>query len=129
MSNEINDIEFKHSPRSILNENYCVAIPVNSEKIFLFWKFSSYKLSEFENSFLDRNITIRVFEKNGNKIAEIETDYMSSKIYIAIPQAGLPIYAVIYVKDKYGNIGEIARSNEVTLSYERELRKEYNYLR
>jgi hypothetical protein len=122
------EIDFIPTPKSILNENYCVAIGVNSETIFLFWKFSNYRISSFEKSLLDRKIIIKVFDRNENVVAEIETDYASSKIYITLPSVNFPVCARIYVKSNSGEIEETAKSNDITLSHEREVRKEYNYL-
>jgi hypothetical protein len=123
------EIDFISTPKSILNENYCVAMGVNSETIFLFWKFSNYIISSFENLLLDKKIIIKVFDCDKNTVAEMDVDYLLAKIYIKIPPINFPSHIRIYVKDKDGNIKEIAVSNEVILSYEREIRKEYNYLK
>jgi len=86
-------------------------------------------ISSFENLLLDKKIIIKVFDCDKNTVAEMEADYLLAKIYIKIPPINFPSHIRIYVKDKDGNLKEIAVSNEVILSYEREIRKEYNYLK
>jgi len=121
------NIDFLPTPKSILNESYCVLIGINSDTVFLFWKFSNYIISSFESSVFDEKILIRIFDVNNKIVTEIDANYLDSRIYIIIPQANFPIYAKIYVRDKE-NITEVSRSNEVVLSYEKELTKEYDYL-
>lgn len=118
----------KVTVQSILNENYCVALIKNSSTIFVFWKFSNYKLSQFRNREINDKILIKVFDSNDNLVCSIGENFETAKTYIVLPRSVDEVYVKMYVINK--NSEElIAVSNRVKLSYEKEFREEYNSIK
>lgn len=118
----------KLTVQSILNENYCVALIKNSNTIFVFWKFSNYKISQFKNKEISDKILIKVFDSNDNLVCSIGENFEIAKTYIVLPKSVDEVYVKIYVVNK--NIEElVSTSNKVKLSYEKEFREEYNSLK
>lgn len=109
---------------SILNENYCIVLPKNSQEVFVFWKFSKFKFNQFLNSELNKKITLKLFDLKGNKLMEISHPYNENKLYITIPKYTEGLYAEIHANSS--NKSElIATSNTIKLSYEREIKERY----
>ncbi|MEF3280891.1 MAG: DUF4912 domain-containing protein [Elusimicrobiota bacterium] len=120
------DIDVKVN--SIFDENYCLIMPKNSETIFVFWKFSNYKISQFKNGEYLKKISIKALDESDKNIAEITLDYDMAKCYLMLPRYVENVFVRLYARSKNGE-ETISCSNKIKLSYEKEMKKEYTYKR
>jgi hypothetical protein len=82
--------------RSILDENSCNILVKNNETLFIFWKFSQFKINQFINLEYKEKILIRLYDSSERQMLEIESKWNSGKIYIKLPKQGFICKARIY---------------------------------
>jgi len=121
-------MDMKVTVLSSLDENYCVVMPRNFETVFIFWKFSNYKISQFKNGEYSKNIMIKFFDENKNPVLDISVPYDAAKYYITLPRHTASITASLYL-NRNNSYELLSNSNEISLSFEKNLKKEYNYIR
>lgn len=118
----------KLSPLSIIDENYCVCMIKNASTVFVFWKFSEYYLMLFKQLKLSQTIRIKIYSENDNRcIADVPSNYFDGGCYVNIPYINGRIKAVIFCVENNSE-KELCYSNSVSLSYEKELFKDYNFI-
>lgn len=118
-------MSFSFNTKSILDENYCIALPQNSSTVFVFWKFSDYKISQFEKGYYFSNIILRVIDENKNNIVDLPCSWNKAKLYISLPRVINSVSVELYAENEKGK-EKISVSNEVKLSYEKETKKDYS---
>lgn len=117
-------MSFNLTTKSILDENYCLVLPKNSSEVFVFWKFSDFKISQFEKGYYFKNIIFRVLDENKNIVADVPCEWDRAKFYISLPKFVNSITVELYAENSNGK-EKISVSNEINISYEKEIKKEY----
>lgn len=104
--------EKKETLSFLLDENYCVLITKNFEELFLFWRFSKYKISSFERGEYSPDLTVKIIGENGKSIMELSSKWDRRGIYLKLPCEDISCLAEIYCK-KDGKEEKICSSQYV----------------
>jgi len=111
-----------------LDKTFCVILPKNFSKIYLFWKFSNFKIEKFEKKEYSHNLIIKILDRDNNTIMETSAIWNSGKIYLNLPKDNLSCYVKIYANTINGKLEEIATSNIIDIPSEKENKVNYgNY--
>lgn len=97
MESEIKDLGNLNQALSfLLDENYCVLLAKNFEELFLFWRFSRYKVSMFEKGVYQHMIRVKLLNESGKTLIELPAKWDCGGIYLRIPFEDILCYAEIY---------------------------------
>lgn len=114
------------TPKTILDENYCVCILRNATTLFVFWKFSDYYLSLFENKSISPYIRLKLINEDEKILVDIPCLYSKSLIHIGLPANARRARVEIYCNEN-NNQKLLCVSNEVLLASERDIKGDYNF--
>lgn len=114
------------TPKTILDENYCVCMLRNANTVFVFWKFSDYYLSLFENKNIPSEIRIKLINEENKILADLPSIYSKSVLHIEVPTHAKKVKIDIYCFEN-GIEKILCSSNVVNLASERDFKKDYNF--
>lgn len=114
------------TPKTILDENYCVCMLRNASIIFVFWKFSDYYLNLFENKVIAPEIRIKLINEEEKILADLPCLYSKSLLHIELPKLAKMVRVDIYCIEN-NNEKYLCSSNVIGLVSERDLKKDYNF--
>ncbi|MCX7641522.1 MAG: hypothetical protein N2Z20_02675 [Elusimicrobiales bacterium] len=118
----------KLTAKTILDENYCICMMRNATTVFVFWKFSDYYLKLFEEKIISQEVRIKVFNEEGKCIADIPSIYASGGLHIILPSFSKKIRVGIFGFEK-GVEKSFCFSNEIDIVCEKEIKKDYSFLK
>lgn len=103
---------------SSLNENFCVVLPKNASSVYLFWKFSDFKIEKFEKKEYGETLIVKVFDEKESQVMEMPAPWDSGKLYISLPKDDFKCSVRLYSQNG-GGLEEIARSNLIEVPAEK----------
>jgi len=98
----------------LLDENYCVLLVKNPEEIYMFWRFSSYKIKSFIDGEYSAFLRVKISDSSGKNIVELSIPWDKGSEYISIPVNDIYCQAHIFgVKNKVEE--KICSSSEIKI--------------
>lgn len=80
----------------LLDETYCVLLVKNFEELFLFWRFSKYKISSFESGEYKDILRIRILNEKGKNLMDLPAKWDCGGVYLRLPFEDLLCSAELY---------------------------------
>lgn len=86
MEIELQKKEKNKTPLSfLLDESYCVLLVKNPEEVYMFWRFSSYKIKSFLDGEYSALLRIRISDPSGKNFVELSAPWDKGSEYISVP--------------------------------------------